>query len=235
MQLNMNKSYSTIRYHIYRELYKYQIIQERHKKSVFNEFSIPIFSGLISAVIASEITQDSRISTLWVIVVIICIYWVIMTISLLFVLTCRYIRRYFYPNKKSHLSGMIEEEISAAKFNYEVSYLVETSYSQMLALSTDPQLKYIQMIDVCFNLKNAFRKISESLFLYTKNNGKIRGDFLIPDKLEAIVNIIYYTIKKLETEKCECTEIPSLIMTYNAHQKRISELYNLNLKEYYIS
>jgi len=228
----MNKNYSTIRYHIYRELYKYQVEQERRKKSLFNEFSIPVFSGLISAIIASEITNSSSISATWMIVCIIGIYWLIMIVSLLVISIYKYFKRYFHPNKTSYLSGIIEEEISAAKFNYEVSYLVETSYSQMLSLSSEPQLRKIQMIDVCFNLKNALRKISESILAYAKNKGKIRPDFLMPEKLEAIMNIIYYTIAKLELEKCKCDEITSLIETYNIYQKYIGDLYDLKCNEY---
>ena len=230
----MNKNYSTIRYHIYRELHKYQVEQERRKKSLFNEFSIPVFSGLISAIIASEITQNSSISATWTIVCIIGTYWLIMIVSLLFISIYKYFKRYFHPNKTSYLSGIIEE-ISAAKFNYEVSYLVETSYSQMLSLSAEPQLRKLQMIDVCFNLKNALRKISESILAYTKNKGdkgKIRPDFLMPEKLEAIMNIIYYTLAKLELEKCKCDEITSLIETYNIYQKYISDLYGLKFNEY---
>ena len=121
---------------------------------------------------------------------------------------------------------MTEEEIYAAKFNYEITYLVKTSYSQLLDLSDDNRLRQLQLIEVCFNLKNALRKINESLIRYSK--GKISTELILPKKLESVFNMIYYSIEKMKTEMNPNEyELSSLEENYRIVRTGLYDIYGI--------
>lgn len=218
----MNSNYSTIRYHIYRELYKYLLEQEKNRASILNQFSIPLFSGLAATLIASIIKDPSRY-----IIYILIGYWVLLCVSLGLVRFYRYIKLRYFPRKATRLCGITEEEIYAAKFNYEITYLVKTSYLQMLDLSDDIELKELQLIEVYFNLKNALRKINESLIRYSY--GRIDEDFILPRKLEVVYNMICYTIAKLKNECPYKCDLSTLEENYRIIRKSLMEIYDINL------
>lgn len=190
----MNSNYSTIRYHIYKELYKYLLEQEKNKTSILNQFSIPLFSGLAVTLLSGFIKDSSWYSLVYILIG----YWVLICLGFGLIKFFRHLKLKYYPRKKSRFLGVTEEEIYAAKFNYEITSLVKTSYIQLLDLSDDYKLKQLQLIEVCFNLKNALRKINESLIRYSR--GKISTEFILPKKLEVVFNMIHYSIEKMKTD-----------------------------------
>ncbi len=218
----MNSNYSTIRYHIYKELYKYLIEQEKNKTSILNQFSIPLFSGLAIALISGIINRNSWYYLIYILIG----YWGLLCISLGLVRLFRYIKLRYFPRKETRLLGVTEEEIYAAKFNYEITYLVKTSYSQLLDLSDDNRLRQLQLIEVCFNLKNALRKINESLIRYSK--GKISTELILPKKLESVFNMIYYSIEKMKTEMNPNEyELSSLEENYRIVRTGLCDIYGI--------
>lgn len=203
-------------------MYKYLIEQEKNKTSILNQFSIPLFSGLAIALISGIINRNS-----WYYLICILIgYWGLLCISLGLVRLFRYIKLRYFPRKKTRLLGVTEEEIYAAKFNYEITYLVKTSYSQLLDLSDDNRLRQLQLIEVCFNLKNALRKINESLIRYSK--GKISTELILPKKLESVFNMIYYSIEKMKTEMNPNEyELSSLEENYRIVRTGLCDIYGI--------
>lgn len=217
----MNSNYSTIRYHIYKELYKYFIQQEKNKVSFLNQFSISLFAGL-AVTLAAPFVGCSIRNLLFILVG----YWVILCLSLYIVRIFKYLRISFFPRKKFCMLGVTEEEVYAAKFNYEITYLVTEAYSQMLDLSTDPEMKKFQLVEVIFNLKNSLRKINESLIQYSK--GRIGEEYILPTKLEIVFNMIHLTMKKLQNESTCSDELNSLEDGYSTIRKELEKIYGID-------
>lgn len=222
----MNSNYSTIRYHIYRELYKYLLEQEKNKASVLNQFSIPIFSGLAVILISNIYEMNSWRHLAYILIG----YWALLCVSLGLVKLYKFIKLRHFPRKRTRLLGVTEEEIYAAKFNYEITYLVKTSYSQLLDLSRDNKFRQLQLIEVCFNLKNALRKINESLIRYS--NGRISSEFILPKKLEIVFNMIYYSIERLKAEMDPNEhELSSLEYSYRIVGKGLRDIYEIEFEK----
>lgn len=142
------------------------------------------------------------------------------------------IKPFFCPLKdQSQIAQNLEAESLAAKFNYEVTYLVSTAYTEILKKESKSELRNLRILDICFYVNNAIRKIQESLFSYpyplSENN-------VSRNKIEAVMNVIYAIIcelKKMQDlpESYEA-EIDDVQVKYDNTIESLNRMYELDLK-----
>ena len=142
------------------------------------------------------------------------------------------IKPFFCPLKdQSQIAQNLEAESLAAKFNYEVTYLVSTAYTEILKKESKSKLRNLRILDICFYVNNAIRKIQESLFSYpyplSENN-------VSRNKIEAVMNVIYAIICELKKtqdlpESYE-VEIDDVQVKYDNIIESLNRMYELDLK-----
>lgn len=93
-----------------------------------------------------------------------------------------------------------------AKFNYEVTFLASTAYVEILKKETTWNFRNLKILDTCFYVDNAIRKLQESLLSYSQ---PLNESYVSRNKIEAVMNVIYATINESRT-------IPNLPETYEA-------------------
>lgn len=134
---------------------------------------------------------------------------------------------------QSQIAQNLEAESLAAKFNYEVTYLVSTAYTEILKKESKSELRNLRILDICFYVNNAIRKIQESLFSYpyplSENN-------VSRNKIEAVMNVIYAIIcefKKMQDlpESYEA-EIDDVQVKYDNTIESLNCMYELDLKQF---
>lgn len=228
----MRTNYSNIRYHIYRELSKFQQKRTNDRSQLIDEITVPIFSGVISTSVAG-ILQKEVSNMLLFIPVMSLFFLVVLKMSKWVVCIYRNrIKPFFCPLKdQSQIAQNLEAESLAAKFNYEVTYLVSTAYTEILKKESKSELRNLRILDICFYVNNAIRKIQESLFSYpyplSENN-------VSRNKIEAVMNVIYviiYELKKTQDlpESYEA-EIDDVQVKYDNTIESLNRMYELNLK-----
>lgn len=208
----MRTNYSNIRYHIYRELSKFQQKRTNDRSQLIDEITVPIFSGVISTSVAG-ILQNEVSNMLLFIPVMSLFFLVVLKMSKWVVCIYRNrIKPFFCPLKdQSQIAQNLEAESLAAKFNYEVTYLVSTAYTEILKKESKPELRNLRILDICFYVNNAIRKIQESLFSYpyplSENN-------VSRNKIEAVMNVIYVIICELKKRKIYQNLTKQKLMTF---------------------
>lgn len=228
----MRTNYSNIRYHIYRELSKFQQKRTNDRSQLIDEITVPIFSGVISTSVAG-ILQKEVSNMLLFIPVMSLFFLVVLKMSKWVVCIYRNrIKPFFCPLKdQSQIAQNLEAESLAAKFNYEVTYLVSTAYTEILKKESKSELRNLRILDICFYVNNAIRKIQESLFSYpyplSENN-------VSRNKIEAVMNVIYAIIcelKKMQDlpESYEA-EIDDVQVKYDNTIESLNRMYELDLK-----
>lgn len=228
----MRTNYSNIRYHIYRELSKFQQKRTNDRSQLIDEITVPIFSGVISTSVAG-ILQKEVSNMLLFIPVMSLFFLVVLKMSKWVVCIYRNrIKPFFSPLKdQSQIAQNLEAESLAAKFNYEVTYLVSTAYTEILKKESKSELRNLRILDICFYVNNAIRKIQESLFSYpyplSENN-------VSRNKIEAVMNVIYAIIcefKKMQDlpESYEA-EIDDVQVKYDNTIESLNRMYELDLK-----
>lgn len=230
----MRTNYSNIRYHIYRELSKFQQKRTNDRSQLIDEITVPIFSGVISTSVAG-ILQKEVSNMLLFIPVMSLFFLVVLKMSKWVVCIYRNrIKPFFSPLKdQSQIAQNLEAESLAAKFNYEVTYLVFTAYTEILKKESKSELRNLRILDICFYVNNAIRKIQESLFSYpyplSENN-------VSRNKIEAVMNVIYAIIcefKKMQDlpESYEA-EIDDVQVKYDNTIESLNCMYELDLKQF---
>jgi hypothetical protein len=230
----MRTNYSNIRYHIYRELSKFQQKRTNDRSQLIDEITVPIFSGVISTSVAG-ILQKEVSNMLLFIPVMSLFFLVVLKMSKWVVCIYRNrIKPFFSPLKdQSQIAQNLEAESLAAKFNYEVTYLVSTAYTEILKKESKSELRNLRILDICFYVNNAIRKIQESLFSYpyplSENN-------VSRNKIEAVMNVIYAIIcefKKMQDlpESYEA-EIDDVQVKYDNTIESLNCMYELDLKQF---
>lgn len=230
----MRTNYSNIRYHIYRELSKFQQKRTNDRSQLIDEIIVPIFSGVISTSVAG-ILQKEVSNMLLFIPVMSLFFLVVLKMSKWVVCIYRNrIKPFFSPLKdQSQIAQNLEAESLAAKFNYEVTYLVSTAYTEILKKESKSELRNLRILDICFYVNNAIRKIQESLFSYpyplSENN-------VSRNKIEAVMNVIYAIIcefKKMQDlpESYEA-EIDDVQVKYDNTIESLNCMYELDLKQF---
>lgn len=228
----MRTNYSNIRYHIYRELSKFQQKRTNDRSQLIDEITVPIFSGVISTSVAG-ILQKEVANMLLFIPVMSLFFLVVLKMSKWVVCIYRNrIKPFFCPLKdQSQIAQNLEAESLAAKFNYEVTYLVSTAYTEILKKESKSELRNLRILDICFYVNNAIRKIQESLFSYpyplSENN-------VSRNKIEAVMNVIYTIICELKNmqdlpESYEA-EIDDVQVKYDNTIDSLNRMYELDLK-----
>lgn len=228
----MRTNYSNIRYHIYRELSKFQQKRTDDRSQLIDEITVPIFSSVISTSVAG-ILQKEVSNMLLFIPVMSLFFLVVLKMSKWVVCIYRNrIKPFFCPLKdQSQIAQNLEAESLAAKFNYEVTYLVSTAYTEILKKESKSDLRNLRILDICFYVNNAIRKIQESLFSYpyplSENN-------VSRNKIEAVMNVIYEIICELkktqDLPKSYEAEIDDVQVKYDNTIESLNRMYELELK-----
>lgn len=230
----MRTSYSNIRYHIYRELSKIQQRRKNDRSQFIDEITVPIFSGVISACVAGYI--EKSVSNMILFVSIISFLFLgLYYISKIIVNVYRnHVKPRIFPLKdQSRIAHEMEAESLAAKFNYEITYLVSTTYTEITKKENREELWHLKILDVCFYVDNAIRKLQESLLSYPYPLGE---NYVSKNKIEAVMNIIYAIITELRTisnlpEDYEA-DIDRVQIKYEKTLEAISNMYGLKLKSF---
>lgn len=134
---------------------------------------------------------------------------------------------------QSTLEQRLEAESLAAKFNYEVTYLASTAYMEILKKENNVELRNLKILDTCFYVNNAIRKLQESLFSYSQ---PLNESYVSRNKIEAVMNVIYATINELRTipnlpETYEA-EIDGVQIKYDDTVETINRMYELNMRSF---
>lgn len=229
----MNR-YTNIRYHIYKELSKYRGLQEKRRVDRIYDFSIPIITGII-VVLVTNWFKETGYLCYWggIVVVIVGYYPLLLIIKSLFNCWENKIVPNFYPIIKiqqndKEFSSVQEED--AAKFNYEVTYLVESAYSQVRKIDVSDELLFrFSLLNVLFCTKNALRKMSESLL---GRSGKIDNGLISYSKIEVVLEMIgsiLSCIRLYDENKIEryCEEIEFVKGLYNDTKRQIELEYGV--------
>lgn len=230
----MRTNYSNIRYHIYRELSKIQQTKKNERSQLIDEITVPIFSGVISASVAGIIQRE--ISNMFLFIPIISfVFLLLLFLSKWSISIFRNrIKPHFCPLKDQSQGALnLEAESLAAKFNYEVTYLVSTAYNEILKKENRIELRNLKILDTCFYVKNAIRKLQESLFTYPY---LLNENYVSKNKIEAVMNVIYAIICELRgmqnlPEAYEA-EISGVQKKYDDTIETINRMYELNLKSF---
>lgn len=228
--------YTNIRYHIYRELAKYAEKQEQRRSAVINDFAVPIFSGVVVALIVSFISKikfdDLTQEILFRIIIPIAVYVVTIIIARKAVL---YTENHIIPNL-SPLKNNSAENIGrhqdeyAAKFNYEVTYLVKTAY--ILSKDTengDDWLLRMNTVETCFYISNALRKISESIVAI---DCKQSNNAVTSNRVYVVMNMIYETLSNIEKRSTFQEDIEPLKKRYNDFTETLEDNYQIELRTF---
>lgn len=224
----MNNNYSMIKYYIYKELHEYLLSQNKTTIQLCNEFSLSVFSGVLVSIIADEICAINKISYL-TIPIIVLVYWIILWVAQHVVRLCIKIEAMYFPKKEKKMSKHVEEELFADIFNYEITYLIHKSYLEVMELSNDSIIRKLQTIDICFNLKTAIIKIKNTLIVFS--GGQISEDYIMKEKLKTIIDTMFYTIKKMDTEKEISNELNIISIEYNIIQDALHNIYGLEFNK----
>ena len=230
----MRTNYPNIRYHIYRELSKIQERRKNDRTQLIDEITVPIFSGVISASVAGIIQKEVSNMLLFVPVMSF-LFLTLLLISKWAVSIYRErIKPFFCPLKdQSRMAQDLEAESLAAKFNYEVTYLVSTAYSEILKRENRQELMNLKILDTCFYVDNAIRKVQESLFSYPY---PLKENYVSRNKIEAVMNVIYAIICELKAMQNLPPnyeeEISRVQLRYGDTIESISNMYGLELKSF---
>ena len=164
--------YTNIRYHIYKELSKNRKLQEKKGPERINEIAIPIITGIVVVFITNKcqnwLNELSALMYFVAVVITIIVYGTLLEIlKWLFYKYENDIKPNRNPIIKRNTGNKefsTELEEYAAKFNYEVTYLVESAYCQINEVDTQDKLILdISLLNALFCIKNAIRKIQESI------------------------------------------------------------------------
>ena len=230
----MRTDYSNIRYHIYRELSKIQQRQKDDRSQLIDEITVPIFSGVISTCVAGYIEKE--VSNMILFVPIISLFFLIFLFiskGIVYIYLNR-IKPLICPLKdQSRIAQKLEAESLAAKFNYEVTYLVSTTYTEIQKKDNRQELKDLKLLDTCFYVDNVIRKLQESLLSYPY---PLDESYVSKNKIEAVMNVIYTIINELRAVSNLPTayeaEIDRVQIKYDDTLEAIGRMYELKLKPF---
>lgn len=233
----MNR-YTNIRYHIYKELSKYRKIQERRRSERIRELAIPIITGIIVVLITNRLIIQFRDLNNWCYIVF--IFFTVLgyyAILLLIETISFFIENKFIPDwrtiikiRPTDIKYKSVQEEDAAKFNYEVTYLVESAYCQVNGIDTKNNLMFrISLLNTLFSIKNALRKMHESLL---GCSGKIHNELVSYSMIEVVLEMVSATLSTIKTyDESQngdySDEIDFVIGFYDDTKKQIEEIYQI--------
>ena len=173
----MNR-YTTIRYHIFKELSKHREKQKERGTDRIIEFAIPILSGLIVQIFARRwdgfIRSCSCGSFILTLVGLVLLFIIIAALlKLVSIVINDYIKPFFCPFgfKKRITNDKLES--AGARINYEVTYLVETAYNLAKKMeSEDTIASKLSFQNVIFCLESADYKLNKSMRIINEEKKK---------------------------------------------------------------
>lgn len=233
----MNR-YTNIRYHIYKELSKYRKLQEKQGPDRINEIAIPIITGILVIMVTNRLTPQANSINIW------CYLGIIILAFIGYIVLLLLLKYYFYyyeykikpnrfpiisigPDDKNYIP---KQEDDAAKFNYEVMYLIESAYNYASKIETqDKLLLKASLLNNLFCIKNALRKMCESLL---GSSGRIDRDLVSDSMITVALEMVYATIKRLQLYGSDITgmyqdEMDFVIGLYEDTKKQIKEKYGI--------
>lgn len=227
----MNYNNTNIRYHIFKELLKHRRQINKTNLDRINDFAIPVFSG-ISTALLSKVTEEEFINPvgpiyriLFYLIIPALIYFFIYNVSRCIITVYKdKILPYLKQTKTSATNRTEEEKERTAKFDYEVSNLVQFSYVLITEKVEDKILADYNLMLSIFYATNAIKDLEKSL---------------LPDKIHVStnrINFILYTLKecvnlqqKRENNELFNAEILNAVSSYNTLVEELNKVYNLNI------
>ncbi len=230
----MNR-HTNIRYHIYRELYKYRRFQEETSSNGINEIAVPVLSGIVATIAASAITSNYLENPIQRYVLMFLVPIVLYVIIL--IVTKRLLKFYEYRIKPNIFPLEVSNETEfkqhmedyAAKFNYEVAYLAESAYKQIHSTYNDNFLLRMNLLDACFCINNALRKTRESLLIA---DIRIDQEYISNNRIWIVMSMIHRTLLKMDTLQLYPEEVQPLKDFYEDLSKAITKLYDISLPHF---
>lgn len=228
---------TNIRFHIYKELSKYRKLQERHGTDRINEVAIPIITGIVVVFItnrlASKLNEINDLCYFGFIVVIAFAYGLLLIIiKYLYFYYVNRIKPNINPIKKTKANNRLfslKQEEDAAKFNYEVTYLVESAYNQINRVELHDRFLFrMSLLNALFSIKNALRKIQESLL---GESGKISNGLVSNSMIELVLDMLGETLNKIKIYSCSndlyIEDVDFIIGKYKDVEEQIKKIYQL--------
>lgn len=235
-------SYTNIRYHIYKEFDKYNKSKKQSTSDRINEFSIPILTGGIVFLLTEKCIENLNLK--WygylLLIILICLIYAIV-LKLLKVLLYKY-ENNIKPNvfaviRKTKAEFELTQEVSAAKFNYEVTYLVQCAYNQLNELNDGDQLMYnLTVLKIIFYVENSLRKTEEALAGYPK---RLKETFVYTSMIQAVMNMVCCIIDRMlvinkGSSSCYANEISNLLYMYNNVVEKLNKLYEMKFEPFIV-
>lgn len=230
----MDNQYTVIRYHIYRELAKYREMQEERDSAVINDFAIPVLSGIVVGIVIKAISEyiDGFIPKYLTLLMVPIILYVLILIGL------KRLVAYYEKTLKPKYCPLINknksdfrnnEEYYVARFNYEVTYLTKIAYNYALEVSDDEWLKRMSVLEACFHISIALRKISGSLLLA---DVRLYAHRISSNRVYVVMGMLHETLERVEQTSLYLDEVEKLKQHYEDLREPIEELYQIELPSF---
>lgn len=227
----MNNNNTNIRYHIFKELLKHRRQINKTNLDRINDFAIPVFSGISTTLLAKTIEEECINAVepgyriLFYLIIPALLYLLIYNASRYIIIIYKNkILPYLRQTKISTTNRIEEEKERTAKFDYEVSNLVQSSYVLITEKVEDKILADYNLMLSIFYATNAIKDLEKSL---------------LPDMIYVSINrinFILYTLKesinlqrKRENNELFNAEILNAISSYNTLVEELNKVYNLNI------
>lgn len=223
---------TNIRFHIFKELSKHRKNINKTNLERVNDFAIPVFAGvsttLLTKTIETEFISDSIYRIIFYLIAPALLYLIIYNFS-------RFIIKHFKNNflpywrqtkTKDYESLKEEQEENIARFDYEVSNLVHSSYALIIEKNSNQLLHEYNLMQSILYATNAVKNIEKSLLPNKLSIPCSRIDFI----LRAINKTILLQLECKGNEKFN-NEILNIISSYNSLIETINDVYNLDINK----
>lgn len=230
----MDNQYTVIRYHIYRELAKYREMQEERDSAVINDFAIPVLSGIVVGIVIKVICEcmNDFIYKYIILLVVPIVLYVLILIGLKRLVA--YYEKKLKPKycpllNKSKSDFRNNEEYYVARFNYEVTYLTKIAYNYALEVSDDEWLKRMSVLESCFHIRTALRKISGSLLLA---DVRLYAHRISSNRVYVVMGMLHEALERVEQTSLYLDEVEKLKQHYEDLREPIEERYQIELPSF---
>nr|DAM61263.1 MAG TPA: hypothetical protein [Caudoviricetes sp.] len=226
---------TNIRYHIFKELLKHRREINKTNLDRINDFAIPVFSGISTALLATSIQSiffedtPSGFLILFYIIAPALLYLITYKISQYAIIIYKNkIFPYLWQTKISNSNDIEEEKERTAKFDYEVNNLVRSSYTLIRYQVKDEILNNYNLMLSIFYANNAIKDLEKSLLPQEIHVSSNRIMFVLHMLREAINLQIQREYKK---KTIFHDEILNVISSYNSLIETLNNIYKLNIDQ----
>ena len=232
----MDNQNTIIRYHIYRELAKYRKIQEQRSSVIINEFAVPVLSGIVVGIAVHAFSdihfECSVFNYIFMFAAPIILYVIILIVL-------KRLMAYYEAVLKPNVCSLINkneqdfnknEEYYVAKFNYEVTNLAKIAYNYALEDNNDIWLTRMSVLETCFHVNNALRKISGSILLA---DVKLYEHRISNNRVYVVMGMLHEALEKVGHKSLYSDEVELLKHNYEALRKPIEKMYQIELPSFH--